>query len=160
MEQNREPKNRLTKKQKKYKAAKIVFQQMVLVKLGIHMCLCVFQRWECTASLTYQETSVSLQELQSLMAHGTYETNDCNILWWTQMKFLANSIKHKTLVSSYIPGPSICILSRPVTSPSTDRPPSKPTSQSQSGLPLCSPLKTSLPEGLSAPSFPSASKHT
>ena len=38
MEQNREPKNRLTKKQKKYKAAKIVFQQMVLVKLGIHMC--------------------------------------------------------------------------------------------------------------------------
>ena len=38
MEQNREPKNRLTKKQRKWKAAKIVFQQMVLEELGIHMC--------------------------------------------------------------------------------------------------------------------------
>lgn len=78
------------------------------------------------------------------MAHGPYETNDCNILWWTQMKFLANSIKHKTLsVSNYIPSPSICILNRPVTSPSTDPPSLQAHIQVSVRVPLCSPLKTS-----------------
>ena len=38
MEQNKEPKNRLTKKQRKYNAAKIIFQHIVLEELGIYMC--------------------------------------------------------------------------------------------------------------------------